>query len=152
MPAISQAAHSKSISNKKSSGTYQPIMSNPAISTLISKWHMIWWVHPILWYSRLLPSNRSMFFLRLSRHSALPIFFVLAFEDLATLGRPCRQASWTDPWHLKTALKENATLEQRIKILDWYHKNDRNQCATAQHFGPLYPNVHIQQPLISSWV
>ena len=98
-PAISQVAHSKSVWNTKSSGTYQPIMSNPIISTLISKRHVIWWVCPILWYSQLLPSNQSTCFLRLSWHSFLPIFFVLAFEGLATPGQPCGQASRPDPWH-----------------------------------------------------
>ena len=99
-PAISQAAHSKSISNTKSNGTYQPIMSNPVISMLISKRHVIWWVRPILQYSRPLPSDQSMCFLWLSWHSFLPIFFVLAFEGLATLGQPCGQVSWMDPWHM----------------------------------------------------
>ena len=100
MPAISQAAHSKSVWNTKSSGTYQPIMSNPVISTLISKRHVIWWVCPILWYSQLLPSNQSTCFLWLSWHSFLPIFFVLAFEGLATPGRPC--VSRIHPWRLPT--------------------------------------------------
>jgi len=48
--------------------------------------------------------------------------------------------------------KENSTLAQRIEILDWYHKNGRNQTATAQHFSPLYPNLKLKQPLISSWI
>ena len=99
-PALSTAAHSKSIWNKKSSGTYQPIMSDPAIHTLISKWHVIWWVRPILWYSQPLPSNWSMFFLRLPWLSLLPIFFFLTSEGLATPGQPCRLASRTDPWHM----------------------------------------------------
>ena len=93
-PAISQAAHSKSVWNTKSSGTYQPIMSNPIISMLISKRHVIWWVCPILWYSQLLPSNQSTCFLWLSWHSFLPIFFILAFEGLATPG-PTLRASIT---------------------------------------------------------
>ena len=74
-------------------------MSNPAISTLISKRHVIWWVRPILQDSRPLPSDRSTCFLKLSQHSFLPIFFVLAFGDLATPGRPCGQASQPEPWH-----------------------------------------------------
>ena len=74
-------------------------MSNPAISTLISKWHVIWWVCPILWYSQPIPSDRSTYFLRLFRHSFLPIFFGLASEGLATLGWPCGQVSWPKPWH-----------------------------------------------------
>ncbi len=48
--------------------------------------------------------------------------------------------------------KENATLAQRIEVLDWHHKNGGNQSATARHFGPLYPNLQIKQPLMSSWL
>ncbi len=48
--------------------------------------------------------------------------------------------------------KENATLEQRIEILDWYHKNKKNQSKTAEHFTPIYPNLQIKQPRISKWV
>ncbi len=48
--------------------------------------------------------------------------------------------------------KENATLAQRIEILNWHHKNGKNQSATARHFAPLYPNLQIKQPLISSWL
>ena len=82
----------------KSSGTYQPIMSNPVISTLISKRHVIWWVRPILRYSRPLPSDQSTCFLRLYRHFFPPIFFALVSEGLATPGRPCGQASRAEPW------------------------------------------------------
>ncbi|KAJ7798122.1 hypothetical protein B0H14DRAFT_3492881 [Mycena olivaceomarginata] len=48
--------------------------------------------------------------------------------------------------------KELATLEQRIEILDWYHANGKNQSKTAKHFDPIYPNLCIKQPLVSSWV
>lgn len=48
--------------------------------------------------------------------------------------------------------KENATLAQRIEVINWYHKNSRNQSATARHFAPLYPNLQIKQPLVSSWI
>ena len=48
--------------------------------------------------------------------------------------------------------KENATLEQRIEILDWYQANGRNQTRTAKYFITRYPNLHIKQPLISAWV
>lgn len=43
-------------------------------------------------------------------------------------------------------------MEQRIKILDWYHKNGRNQSATARHFATIYPNLKLKQPLVSTWV
>ena len=48
--------------------------------------------------------------------------------------------------------KENATLAQRIEILDWYQKNGRNQSAAVRHFQPLYPNLRLNQPVISDWV
>ncbi|KAF8812709.1 hypothetical protein BYT27DRAFT_7251638 [Phlegmacium glaucopus] len=48
--------------------------------------------------------------------------------------------------------KENATLAQRIEILDWHNKNGKNQSKTTQHFAAIYPNLKIKQPLISSWV
>ena len=48
--------------------------------------------------------------------------------------------------------KENATLGQRIEILNWYHANGKNQSKTAKHFDQLYPNLKIKQPLVSAWV
>ncbi|KAG6872986.1 hypothetical protein C0992_009213 [Termitomyces sp. T32_za158] len=48
--------------------------------------------------------------------------------------------------------KEVATLQQQIEVLDWYHANGKNQSKTAQHFAPLYPNLVMKQPLISTWV
>ncbi|KAG2354181.1 hypothetical protein BDR07DRAFT_1382449 [Suillus spraguei] len=42
--------------------------------------------------------------------------------------------------------KENATLAQHIKILDWYHANGENQSKTAKHFDAVYPNLKIKQP------
>jgi len=48
--------------------------------------------------------------------------------------------------------KENATLAQRIEILDWHHEHGEKQTVTAQHFAPIYPNLRIKQPLVSSWV
>jgi hypothetical protein len=43
-------------------------------------------------------------------------------------------------------------LAQRIEILDWHHKNGRNQSETARHFDSIYPNLKIKQPLVSSWI
>ncbi len=48
--------------------------------------------------------------------------------------------------------KENATLAQQIEVINWYHNNGRSQSATAHHFAPLYPNLQIKQPLVSSWI
>ena len=45
--------------------------------------------------------------------------------------------------------KENATLAQHIKILDWYHANGKNQTKMAKHFDPIYPNLRIKQLLVS---
>ncbi|KAJ6477046.1 hypothetical protein C8R45DRAFT_833835, partial [Mycena sanguinolenta] len=47
---------------------------------------------------------------------------------------------------------ENATLVQRIEVLDWYHANGKNQTKSAKHFQPLYPNLRIEQPLVSAWL
>lgn len=41
---------------------------------------------------------------------------------------------------------------QRIEILDWHHANGKNQSKTAKHFDPIYPNLKLKQPTISSWV
>lgn len=51
-----------------------------------------------------------------------------------------------------TRRKENATIYQRVEILDWYHANGENQSLTARHFDKIYPNLHLKQPIISSWV
>jgi Tc5 transposase DNA-binding domain len=48
--------------------------------------------------------------------------------------------------------KENATLAQRIEILDWYHANGENQSKTVKHFDAIYPNLRIKQPLVSAWL
>lgn len=58
----------------------------------------------------------------------------------------------TPPLAPVLAKKENAMLAQRIEILDWHHSNGKNQSKTTRHFAPLYPNLQIKQPLISSWV
>ncbi|KIK76349.1 hypothetical protein PAXRUDRAFT_170205, partial [Paxillus rubicundulus Ve08.2h10] len=47
--------------------------------------------------------------------------------------------------------KENATLEQRITILDWHHTNGENQSKTAKHFNAIYPNLQLKQLRISAW-
>ena len=146
MPAISQAAHSKSDMKYKSSGTYQPIMSNPVISTLISKRHVIWWVCPILRYSRPSPSNRSTFFLWLSWHSFLPIFFVLASEGLATPGRPCGQASQMDPWQLTWEMIEvwdlRAWEEVKNKSCESEHERSRLYSIHVCEFYTSYATIY----------
>ena len=47
--------------------------------------------------------------------------------------------------------KENATLAQRIEILEWHNKNGRNHSKTTCHFNPIYPNLKLKQPIISDW-
>ena len=47
--------------------------------------------------------------------------------------------------------KENATLTQRIEILDWHHANGENQTKTAKHFDAIYLNLQLKQPRISAW-
>ena len=52
----------------------------------------------------------------------------------------------------KKQVQEQATVEQRIEILNWYHKNGQKQTLTAQHFDKIYPELCLKQPLICSWV
>ena len=52
----------------------------------------------------------------------------------------------------KPVKKENATLAQRIEILDWFHANGKNQRKTAMHFNDIYPSLKLTQPLISAWL
>ena len=56
------------------------------------------------------------------------------------------------PVPTKPIKKENATLTQQIEVLNWFHKNGKNQSKTARHFNTVYPNLNIRQPLVSSWV
>ena len=52
----------------------------------------------------------------------------------------------------KATMKENATLAQRIEVLDWHHANGKNQTATAKHFNTIYPSLQLKQPRISKWL
>jgi hypothetical protein len=63
-----------------------------------------------------------------------------------------KKNSMPSPKPLQFTKKENATLQQHIEILNWYHQNGKNQSKTAKHFDPIYPNLRIKQPLISSWL
>ena len=65
--------------------------------------------------------------------------------------RPCHEKENKKPLPVFTR-KENATLAQRIAILDWHHENGKNQSRTAREFASKYPNLKIKQPLISSWL
>jgi hypothetical protein len=48
---------------------------------------------------------------------------------------------------------ENTMIAQRIEILNWHHKQAKpSQKKTAAHFDPIYPNLRIKQPLLSSWL
>lgn len=50
--------------------------------------------------------------------------------------------------------KENATLKQRIEILDWHHAQGpkQKQGKTAQYWDARYPNLQLKQPIISDWL
>ena len=51
-----------------------------------------------------------------------------------------------------TGPKENATVYQRVEILNWYQANGKNQSLTARHFSNIYPSLQLKQPIISAWV
>ncbi|KNE95424.1 hypothetical protein PSTG_11277 [Puccinia striiformis f. sp. tritici PST-78] len=46
----------------------------------------------------------------------------------------------------------NASYSEKVEVLDWYHKNGRNQSKTADHFAQVYPHLRIKQPLLSKWL
>jgi hypothetical protein len=49
--------------------------------------------------------------------------------------------------------KENATLAQRIEILNWHHNSGKkSQSKTAQYWDKIYPNLRLKQPIISAWL
>lgn len=52
----------------------------------------------------------------------------------------------------KALRKENASLEQRIKILNWHYANGKVQTKTAKHFNDVYPGLNLSQPQISDWM
>lgn len=52
----------------------------------------------------------------------------------------------------KKPRRENASIEIKIKVLDWYEKNGKNQTKPVKHFSSLYPNTRISQATISNWV
>ncbi len=48
--------------------------------------------------------------------------------------------------------KENATVAQRVEVLDWHHSHGRNQSTTAKYFSRIYPDLRFKQPLLSAWL
>ena len=48
--------------------------------------------------------------------------------------------------------KENATLAQRIEILNWHHEQKKSQRETATYFNTKYPSLQLKQPIISAWL
>jgi len=49
--------------------------------------------------------------------------------------------------------KENVTLAQWIKILDWHHASiTKNQTKKMAHWDQIYPNLWLKQPIISAWL
>lgn len=63
---------------------------------------------------------------------------------------PLQHANFTSREQIKAApvpkfqKKENVTLTQQIKILDWHHANGENQTKTAKHFNAIYPNLQLK--------
>ena len=50
--------------------------------------------------------------------------------------------------------KENATLKQKIQVLNWHHAQGKKQSQgkTAAHWDLTYPNLCLKQPTISAWL
>lgn len=43
-------------------------------------------------------------------------------------------------------------MAQKIEVLDWYHKNGKNQTRTAKKNENTFSGIVIKQPLVSSWI
>lgn len=52
----------------------------------------------------------------------------------------------------KSSTRRNLDLAERIKVLDWHHKNGKNPSKTTKHFETSFPGTVTKQPLVSSWV
>ncbi|KAG6842194.1 hypothetical protein C0991_000164 [Blastosporella zonata] len=50
--------------------------------------------------------------------------------------------------------KQNASVKQKIEILDWHHAQGPkfSQSKTVAYWDPIYPNLCIKQPLVSAWL
>jgi hypothetical protein len=92
--------------------------------------------------------RKRMTFLNAMIYSMLSLF---AGPELPAVGGNARN----DPQKVKQkpafTRKENATLGQRIEILDWHYANGANQSKTAKHFDAIYPNLQLKQPRVSAW-
>jgi hypothetical protein len=47
--------------------------------------------------------------------------------------------------------RKNATLHDKIVVLDWYHANGASQSKTAEHFQA-HGFPFMKQPLLSAWL
>ncbi|KAI9607716.1 hypothetical protein KEM48_003465 [Puccinia striiformis f. sp. tritici PST-130] len=46
----------------------------------------------------------------------------------------------------------NASYAEKVQVLDWHHKNGKNQTKTSAHFQKIFPLLKIKQPLLSKWL
>ncbi|KAF9563458.1 hypothetical protein CPC08DRAFT_612085, partial [Agrocybe pediades] len=54
--------------------------------------------------------------------------------------------------HPTNGKKVNATIEQRIEILDWIHEKKATQKRACEFFSNKWPHLKLKQPLISAWL
>src|SRR5215204_6410936 len=98
----------------------------------------------VLNYARLDQTEEHM---RLDRGHALPSgLSLLPHSIMPKKKRPISSACIP-----QTESRKNATLYDKLTILDWHHKNGGNQSKTARHFKENgFP--FISQPRISTWL
>ncbi|KAH9468531.1 hypothetical protein Pst134EA_033366 [Puccinia striiformis f. sp. tritici] len=70
-------------------------------------------------------------------------------EETKSNKRKAAESSKSTPFHSKVTV---ATYSQKVEVLDWYHKNGKNQSKTTVHFEKVYPDLKIKQPLLSKWL
>ena len=66
-------------------------------------------------------------------------------DSVCTESQKCSQP-------VATVQRKNATLEQRIEILNWHHSNGKNQSMTACHWAKIYLALYLVQPKLSDWL
>ncbi|POW08576.1 hypothetical protein PSHT_09490 [Puccinia striiformis] len=53
---------------------------------------------------------------------------------------------------LEKSAISNASYAEKVQVLDWHHKNGKNQTKTCKYFKNIFPQLKIEQPLLSKWL
>lgn len=68
------------------------------------------------------------------------------------MGRPKKRPAAGEADEAKPAKRSQPTVEEKLLVLDWYHRNGRNQEKTADHFRQAEGFHNLSQSSVSRWV